>query len=42
MSTAVRESLYAKLAATSGVTSKLATTTSIYHGQAPPNAAYPW
>lgn len=41
MSTAVRESLYAKLAATSGVTSKLATTTSIYHGQAPPNAAYP-
>jgi hypothetical protein len=42
MSTVVRKGIYEKLAATGGVTSLLATTTSIYHGQAPPNAAYPF
>jgi hypothetical protein len=42
VSTAIRQGLYQKLAATSAVTSKLATTTSIFHQQAPPNAAYPY
>lgn len=42
MSTAIRQGLYQKLAATSAVTSKLATSTSIFHHQAPPNAAYPY
>jgi hypothetical protein len=41
VSTVIRQGIYEKLAATGGVTSLLATTTSIYHGQAPPNAAYP-
>lgn len=42
MSNVVRKGIYEKLAATGGVTSLLATTTSIYHGQAPPDAAYPF
>jgi hypothetical protein len=42
MSTVIRQGIYEKLAATGGVTSLLATTTSIFHGQAPPNAAYPF
>ena len=39
MSLAVRQALYTKLNATSGVTS--AVSTRIYHEQAPPDAAYP-
>jgi len=42
VSTAVRQGIYTKLTGTSAITSKLATTTSVYHGQAPPNAAYPY
>ena len=41
MSNAVRLGIYQKLSGTSSVTSKLATTGSIYHGQAPNDAAYP-
>ncbi len=42
MSTAIRKGLYAKLTATNAVTTLLATNTSVFHGQAPPNAAYPY
>jgi len=42
MSQAIRKSLYQKLTGTSGISSKLATTTSVFHGQAPPDAAYPF
>ncbi len=42
MSTAIRKGLYAKLTSTNAVTSQLATSTSVFHGQAPPNAAYPY
>lgn len=42
MSTAVRQSLYSKLTGTSSITSKLATASSVFHGQAPPDAAYPY
>jgi hypothetical protein len=38
----VRQGIYTKLAATNAVTSKLATTTSIFHARAPENAAYPF
>lgn len=42
MSLAIRKGLYAKLAGTGAVTTLLATSTSIFHGQAPPDAAYPY
>ena len=42
MSTDLRKSIYQKLTTTSTVSSKLATSTSVYHGQAPPDAAYPF
>jgi DNA-binding LytR/AlgR family response regulator len=42
MSMATRKALYTKLTTTSGVTTLLATSTSVFHGQAPPNAAYPY
>lgn len=42
MSTAIRQGIYQKLAATTSVTSKLASSTSIFHGQAPPNSVYPY
>lgn len=42
MSLATRKGIYQKLTGTNGVTSKLATNTSVFHGQAPPDAAYPF
>ena len=42
MSTELRKSIYQKLTTTSAVSSKLATPTSVFHGQAPPDAAYPF
>jgi hypothetical protein len=42
VSTDLRKSIYQKLTTTSTVSSKLATNTSVYHGQAPPDAAYPF
>lgn len=42
MSTAVAQALYTKLTGATSVTGKLATATSIYHGQAPTGAAYPF
>ena len=42
MSTDLRKSIYQKLTTTTAVSSKLATSTSVYHGQAPPDAAYPF
>jgi hypothetical protein len=42
MSMAIRKALYTKLTTTSGVTTLLATGTSVFHGQAPPNAVYPY
>jgi hypothetical protein len=42
VSTDLRKSIYQKLTTTSTVSSKLATSTSVYHGQAPPDAAYPF
>ena len=42
MSTALRKSIYQKLTTTNAVSSKLATPTSVFHGQAPPDAAYPF
>ena len=38
----VRAGLYAKLTATSAITSQLASTDAIYHGQAPPDARWPY
>ena len=40
--TAVRQALYSKLTGASAVTDLLATSTSVYHGQAPEGAAYPF
>jgi spore maturation protein CgeB len=42
VSLATRKALYQKLTGTSAVTTKLATNTSVFHGQAPPDAAYPF
>ena len=42
MSTAIRKSLYEKLTGTGAISSKLATSTSVFHGEAPPDAAYPF
>lgn len=42
MTTELRKSIYQKLTTTSTVSSKLATPTSVFHGQAPPDAAYPF
>ena len=42
MSTAVREGLYNKLIGTSSVTTKLSSSTAVYHKQAPPNTPYPF
>ena len=42
MSTDLRKSIYQKLTTTTAVSNKLATSTSVYHGQAPPDAAYPF
>lgn len=47
MSIAIRQALLTKLSGTSSVTTKLATavngySVAIYHGQAPPNAPYPY
>jgi len=39
---AVRTAVYQKLSGTTAITSKLSSATAIYHGQAPPNAAYPF
>jgi hypothetical protein len=41
MSTAIRKALYSKLTTTSAVSSKLSTPTAVYHGQSPPDGAYP-
>lgn len=42
MSTELRKSIYQKLTTTSAVSSKLSTGTAVYHGQAPPDAQYPF
>ncbi len=42
MSLEIRKALYQKLTTTAGVSSKLATSTSVFHGQAPPDSAYPF
>ena len=42
MSTAIRKALYTKLTGTSAVSQKLATPTSVFHGEAPADAAYPF
>ena len=42
MTTELRKSIYQKLTTTSTVSSKLATPTSVFHGQAPPDADYPF
>lgn len=42
MSLEVRRAIYQKLAGTTAVTSLLSGTAAIYHGQAPPDAAYPF
>lgn len=38
----LRKAIYQKLTTTNDVTSKLATPTSVFHGQAPPDAEYPF
>lgn len=40
--TAIRQSLYSTLTGTSAITDLLATSSSVYHGEAPPEAAYPF
>lgn len=42
MSTAIRKALYTKLTGTSAVSQKLATPTSVFHGEAPVDADYPF
>ena len=41
MSTAIRQGIYQKLTGTSAVTSKLSSSTAVFHEQAPSDAAYP-
>ena len=42
MSTAIRKALYEKLTGTSAISAKLATPTSVFHGEAPADASYPF
>jgi hypothetical protein len=41
MSTAIRKALYQKLTTTSAVSNKLSAPSAVYHGQSPPDGAYP-
>ena len=42
MSQAIRQALYTKLTGESSITSKLATSSSVFHGHAPPDSPYPF